>query len=226
MTEVRAITFDLDNTLWDVFPALEKAEENAYALLQQKYPRIVERHTVLSIRDLREHLFETMSDIRHDFTELRRRVYLQLLEESGYPVEGAEYLLKRFLHDRNQLTLYPDVLPALTKLYEKYPLISLSDGNSDLEEVGIRHFFTGCVYAADVGHLKPHPAGFLKACEIADAKPAEILHVGDHPDYDVDGARKVGMQTMWIQRNGELWTRDFEPDYRVTSLDQAVDLFC
>ena len=226
MTEIRAITLDLDNTLWDVFPAIERAEINAYELLRQSYPRVVEENSFQDIRDLREHLFETMPEIRHDFTELRRRVYVHLLSNTGYGVDGAENLLNQFLHDRNQLTLYPDSLPALKRLRDRYPLVSLSDGNSDLVKVGIRDYFIGCVYAADVGFLKPHPAGFLKACEIAETQPGETLHIGDHPEYDVEGARNVGMQTMWVRRNDEKWEKNFEPDYSISSMTEAVEILC
>lgn len=224
MTEIRAITLDLDNTLWDVFPVIERAEKNAYDLLSESYPRVTEHKSFEDIRELREHLFETMPEIRHDFTELRRRVYVHLLKETGYGVDGAEYLLKQFLHDRNQLTLYPDSLPSLKRLRDRYPLISLSDGNSDLDKVGIREYFIGCVFASDVGFLKPHPAGFLKACEMAKTRPEETMHIGDHPEYDVEGARNVGMRTMWIRRNGEKWEKEFEPDFIVSTMTEAAEI--
>lgn len=226
VAEIRAITLDLDNTLWDVFPAIERAEVNAFELLRQSYPRVTEQNSFQDIRNLREQLFEAMPEVRHDFTELRRQVYVHLLRKSGYGVDGAEYLLNQFLHDRNQLTLYPDSLPALKRLRDRYPLVSLSDGNSDLVKVGIRDFFIGCVYAADVGFLKPHPAGFLRACEIAETRPEETLHIGDHPEADVEGARNVGMRTMWVRRNNEKWEKEIEPDYSISSMTEAVEILC
>ncbi len=227
VAEIQAITLDLDNTLWNVFPAIHRAEANSYELLRQQYPRITERYSLQGIRDLREHLMQTRPDVRHDFTELRRLVYVQMLEESGYGTDHAEELLLRFLRDRNQVELYPDVIPALRRLAEKFPLVSLSDGNSDLEYIGIRDFFTGCVFAADVGYLKPHPAGFEKACGITNTLPEQTLHIGDHPDFDVDGARKAGYQTMWIRRFNEKWEKDdFQPDYSITTMTDAVKILC
>ncbi len=226
MPEIRAITLDLDNTLWNIFPTIERAEANSYSLLKQIYPRVAERYSIEDVRDLREELFESLPHIRHDFTELRRQVYIHMLQACGYSLDGVDDLIERFLHDRNQLTLYPDSLPALNSLYDKYPLVSLSDGNSDLEKVGIRDFFVGCVYAADVGFLKPHYAGFLRACEIANSKPEETLHIGDHPESDIDGAKNAGLRTMWMRRNGEKWEKDYEPDFIVTSMAEVVEILC
>ncbi len=226
MAEIRAITLDLDNTLWNLLPTIERAEANSYSLLEQDYPKVTERYSIEKMQDLREDLFESMPHIRHDFTELRRQVYIHMLRASGYSLHGVDDLIERFLHDRNQLTLYPDSLPALNSLYDKYPLVSLSDGNSDLERVGIREFFVGCVYAADVGFLKPHRAGFLRACEIANSQPGETLHIGDHPESDIDGAKNAGLRTMWMRRNGEKWEKDYKPDFIVTSMADVVDILC
>lgn len=223
---IGAITLDLDNTLWDVFPTLSKAEENHRSYLSQHYPRVTERYSVEDVPKVRERIFNSRPDIQHDMTELRRQVYRELLTQCEYDPLDADVLLELFLVDRNKVELFPDVLPALSALSERYPLVSLTDGNSDLEVIGIRDFFVDCVHAADVGHYKPHPAGFIKACEIAGFEPHEVIHVGDHPIADIDGARRAGLQTMWMQRNGEKWEQDFEPDYRISSLIEAVEILC
>lgn len=224
--DIRAITLDLDNTLWNVFPTLLKAEENIRIHLNQHYPRVTERYSVEDISKVRERIFNSRPDIQHDMTEMRRQVYMELLNQCDYDPTEADVLLKLFLVDRNNVELFPDVLPSLGTLSERYPLVSLSDGNSDLSVIGIRDYFIDCVYAADVGFFKPHPAGFLKACEIAGCEPREVVHVGDHPIADIDGARRAGLQTMWMQRNGEQWEQGFEPDYRIATLVEAVDILC
>ena len=74
--------------------------------------------------------------------------------------------------------------------------------------------------------MKPHQAGFLKVCEIAGTDPSETLHIGDHPDSDVNGARLAGFQSMWIRRNGEHWEHPFLPDYSIVSMTEAVEKLC
>ena len=132
--------------------------------------------------------------------------------------------MEKFSIDRNTVDLYPDVIPALKALSDTFPIIALTDGNSDLSAVGIRHLFDGCVYAADIGHVKPHQAGFLKACEMAGTDPAAVIHIGDSPECDIKGAMNAGLKTMWIRRKAETWDFPYSPDYTIESLYEAVDI--
>jgi len=226
MPPVRAITMDLDNTLWNIDEVLHRAESNSYRLLSKEFPRITQRFELSDILDLRQRIFDEHENIRHDLTAIRIQVFAQLLRSADYEEDHAEYLMERFSVDRNRVILYPDVIPGLESLSELYPLVALSDGNSDLSVIGIRHYFRDCVYAAAVGRMKPHSAGFIKACEAAGASPAETIHIGDHPEYDIEGAQRAGMQTMWIRRNGEKWTLPFKPGYTVQTLHEAVEILC
>ena len=229
MAAIRAITLDLDNTLWDVIPVIERAERNTQRYMDQNFPKIAKRYTFDDVRRLREQIYRACPEIRHDLTELRRQVFLHLLDECGYDSCHASELLGRFLADRNRVELFPDVLPALKQLSATVPLVSLSDGNACLDTIGIQQYFVGSVTAADVGAMKPDPRGFHQACSIAGEPPFDILHVGDHPLYDMYGARNAGMQTMWMARTDEAeksWDQDFEPDYRAKSLTDLVNLVC
>ncbi len=224
--KIRAITLDLDNTLWDVFPVIRNAEHNSYQYLRKHYPRVTDRFSIDDIQAYREKIYIDRRNLRHDLTAVRKQLYIDLLNECDYDPADADLLINRFLIDRNKIKLYPDTLPALKTISKAYSLISLSDGNSDLAVIGISQYFVGTVYASDVGYAKPHPAGFQKACEIAGCDPDEIVHVGDHPVADIDGARRAGFQTMWMRRNGELWNEEFQPDFTITSLAEAVTILC
>ncbi len=217
---------DLDNTLWDVFPALERAEANSYQLLELRYPRITQMFSKEAVLALRSQIYEARPDIRSNITLVRTLVFAELLRAAGYRESDADYLMQKFSVDRNRVEFYPDAMPALQVLAANYPIVALSDGNADLRQIGIDDLFTASVFAADVGHMKPHPDGFIKACELAGASPAATLHIGDHPEYDIAGARNAGLQTMWIRRNGELWDLPFEPDYKIKSLAEAAAILC
>ncbi len=224
MADIEAIVFDLDNTLWDVFPTIERAELNNYRFIRERYPKVTRRYSIDDIRQIREEIYWSRTDIQHDLTEVRRQTLIQIFQECCYPSSSVEEVLNRFLVDRNRVELYSDVVPALTALSSIYPLVSFSDGNSDLDQIGIGQFFVGAVYSACVGRSKPHSVGFLKACELANSVPSRTLHIGDHPHKDIFGAKSVGMKTMLIERNGETWDNDYEPDYRVNTLAETVDL--
>ena len=178
LPEVRAITLDLDNTLWDMIEVLHRAEANSYELLKREFPRIPQKYELEDILAVRQSLFDELPHIRHDLTQLRIEVFAELLRSVNYEESHAQYLMEKFSIDRNRVDLFPDVIPALEHLCAAYPLIALSDGNSDLAVIGIRRYFTDCVFAAQVGHMKPHPAGFLKACEAAGTNPSETIHIG------------------------------------------------
>ena len=175
---------------------------------------------------LRTDIYSAHPDLRYNITSIRILVFEQMLKSTGYPESDAQHLMKEFSVDRNRVELYPDTVPALESLIEKYPVIALSDGNADLTAIGIRNLFTDCVFAADVGHMKPNQAGFLRSCELAGTEPANTLHIGDHPEYDIGGARDAGLQSMWIRRNNESWVHSFQPDYTIETLHEAVELLC
>ena len=224
---VQAITLDLDNTLWDIFPVVEKAEIEIYRYIEKHFPRVAEHCSSEDLRDLRNEIFRNRTDIQHDLTEVRRVAYARVLEQAGYADNGkSQELTEYFVKFRNQVELYPDVQGALEQLAAKFPIVALTDGNADLEAIGIDQYFLENISAAKVGVMKPAPKGFLMACELTGSKPGNTLHIGDHPNYDVFGAKNAGLQAMWMRRNNEIWTEEFEPDYCVDSLEQAVEILC
>lgn len=224
---VQAITLDLDNTLWDIFPVVEKAEAETYRHIENSFPRVAELCTLEYLRNLRDEIYFTRTDIQHDLTEVRRVAYAQVLDQAGYTDNGrSQELAEFFVWHRNQVELYPDVPDALEQLSAKFPIVALTDGNADLEVIGINKYFLENLSAAKVGARKPDSKGFLMACKLTRTKPEHTLHIGDHPNYDVFGAQSAGLQAMWVRRNNEVWDEQFRPDYCVESLEQAVEILC
>jgi putative hydrolase of the HAD superfamily len=81
------------------------------------------------------------------------------------------------------------------------------------------------VAAAEAGFAKPARPIFDKAIARSGYAPAEILHVGDHPETDIQGARNAGLRTAWINRNGDAWPDDLSaPDAVVTTIPELWDL--
>ena len=91
---------------------------------------------------------------------------------------------------------------ALQRLAARYPLLSLSNGNADLQRVGLADLFSGSISAREVGCAKPDPRIFEAACRLLNLEPAQVLHVGDDFELDVRGARAAGMATAWVRRAG------------------------
>ena len=222
---IRAICFDLDNTLWDVWPPIMRAERATYEFLRERYPKVVANLTMEAMRAARERVAIDHPHMSHDFSFLRKQALRNHASEHGYPASLAEEAFEVFLQHRNQIELYAEVLPVLHTLHAKYRLFSASNGNADLKRIGLAHLFERSVAAREVGALKPHASVFLKVIESTGLEPHEVLFVGDDPELDVDGARRVGMHGVWINRTEAVWpSRLAPPPYAVRSLHELAGL--
>jgi putative hydrolase of the HAD superfamily len=150
----------------------------------------------------------------------------RLAVAAGLPASLGEQALAVFMEQRNAVELFADVLPALGVLRRRYALATLSNGNADLQRIGIAMHFAVTLNAITVGAAKPDPRSFAAVAEALDLPPPSIAYVGDDPRVDIDGARAAGMQTVWINRTGRPWPDDHEPPrHEVRSLAELVELF-
>jgi putative hydrolase of the HAD superfamily len=126
--------------------------------------------------------------------------------------------------------VFPDVLPALDAIKERGLTIgAVSNWVWQLPELLhslelVRHF-DFIAASARVGFEKPHPEIFRYALEQAGAKPGEAIHVGDHLDADVAGARAAGIAAVLIDRRGRFKPEDVPDDVPViTNLAELIPL--
>jgi putative hydrolase of the HAD superfamily len=205
MLNIRAVAFDLDNTLWDVEPVIDRAERLMLEWLREHCPRIPERHSLEGMRAARDRLAREEPHNAHDFTYLRMTILQRHALECGYEAQIAERAFDVFFTARNDVKLFEDVQPALTKLRDRYRLATLSNGNADLERIGLAPFFAVCLNARQIGVGKPHPRCFERLAGELQVKPQEILYVGDDPLKDVAAARAAGLFTAWMNRWSTPW---------------------
>jgi 2-haloalkanoic acid dehalogenase type II len=225
MKGIRAICFDLDNTLWDVWPVIRRAEQVMYDFLALRYPKAVATTSIEAMRDSRARVALDYPHMAHDFSFLRKQALREQASAHGYSQDMVEEAFDVFLGARNQVELYAEVMPALELLYRRYRLFTASNGNADLGRIGIRHFFERTIAAREVGALKPEAVVFHKVIEGTDLTPAEVLFVGDDPELDVEGARLVGMRPVWVNREGVEWPPGLAPPaYSIKSLNELVEL--
>jgi putative hydrolase of the HAD superfamily len=223
MLPIRAICFDLDDTLWDVWPVIMRAERQMYDFLAARYPRTVANLTLDALRAARAEVAREFPQFAHDFTMLRKQSLRKLAQEHAYPDSLVDEAFDVFIRARNEVTLYDDVLPALETLRKRFRLFTASNGNADLAHIGIAQFFERSVAAREVGALKPDPRIFFKAIEGSGIEVGEVAYVGDDPIMDVVGARGAGMLPIWINRAGVDWPSDLEPAaHSITSLAELV----
>ena len=224
MREVQAIIFDLDDTLWEVGPVIVRAEHAMLEFLAGRYPRVLELHTLDSMRDLRARMAIEHPAMRHDFTWLRLESLRRHAREAGYPESMAQEAFAVFYRVRNEVTLYDDAVPALERLHARFRLFAISNGNADLAAIGLARFFEHALAARDAGMLKPDPRIFGLLLQRAGLGPERVVHVGDDVIADVEGARRAGVTPVWLNRAGEQWPTAAPPPLTVCSLAELPDL--
>lgn len=225
MHGIRTITLDLDDTLWAIHPVIKRAEQRLYAWMDEHYPRITEQFAPEDFGAVRAEVVAEFRDHLHDLTFLRRTILARIGEAAGYDATYVDDAFTVFDEARNDVTLFPEARPALVALRERFVLIAVTNGNANLEKIGIRDLFDGVVSAAMAGAAKPERPIFDMAVEAGGASAGQTLHVGDHPLHDVHGARNAGLRAVWVNRNGDQWPEDYaQPNAEVQNVGELSGL--
>jgi FMN hydrolase / 5-amino-6-(5-phospho-D-ribitylamino)uracil phosphatase len=219
--QIRAITLDLDDTLWEIAPVIRRAEAELWLWMQENRPAVCERFTAEAVVELRDQVIQEYWERTHDFRFLRRMALTRMLETCGYSDDCIDEAFEVFDRFRNRVELFPDVLPSLQRLSERFTLVAVTNGNANLQTIGIRHLFSDVVSAVEVGAAKPARRIFDEAVRRAGASAMETLHVGDHPECDIAGAQAAGLCTAWMNRTGGTWPAHLPaPDAVITNVSE------
>lgn len=226
LEQITLLTIDLDDTLWPCMPTIERAENTSYEWLKQHLPEITQHLTMQGLRDKRKQLMLRQPELMNDLSEARRAHFRELADEFGYGYEWIDEGFKVFHDARQQVDLYDDVLPTLSQLKQSgYKLVALTNGNADINKTGLTDSFDLQISAADVSAAKPHPAMFIEAMKKMQVRPQQVLHIGDHPEHDIQGARNAGIRSVWVNRTAASWSETaFSADFEVDDLYGLVKL--
>jgi putative hydrolase of the HAD superfamily len=215
------VLFDVDDTLLDDAGASRRAVDALHARLDPSLPQ----------REFRARWFE--SSHRHftrylagqvDFEEQRRARVRDALGADLSDADADEIFdTYRKVYEQSWL-LFPDVLPCLDALGGAHRLGVVSNGNAaqqrlKLSRLGILDRFSCVVLSEDCGWAKPDPRIFARACELGDATPPNVIHVGDRRDIDAFGAVRAGLRAVWLDRRNSELDGQSSPDVtRITTL--------
>ena len=225
MKDIRTITLDLDDTLWEIQPVIRRAELRLYEWLGERYPRITEMFTIEEMRILREEVFKKHPDKLHDLTFLRHTILVEAATAAGYTEFLVDEAFAVFDDVRNDVEMFPETRPTLVALAERFTLIAVTNGNANLEKIGIDDLFHHHINAAMAGAAKPARPIFDAAVQAGGASAGETLHVGDHPLYDVHGAKEAGLRAVWVNRGGDEWPDEYqEPDATVSHVGEILEI--
>lgn len=224
-SRIKAISLDLDDTLWPIWPTIERAELALHNWLGDNAPMTAALFSSPSaLRQIRDYMAANKPELKHDLSAVRRESIRLALYRAGENPLLADKAFEVFYAERQRVDLFEDARPALEFLSQRFPLVSVSNGNADLERVGIAHYFRAAISAREFGVGKPDPRIFHAAAGAVDVQPEDMLHVGDDATLDTLGALNAGMQAAWVNRADHLWPHELEPHVTLTNLTELCDL--
>ena len=211
---VRAITLDLDDTIWPIAPAIVGAEAALEAWMAENAPRAARMWPPSERQRLRELANSERPRLAHDMTAQRQWMIERMLVLADEDVELADSAYDAYFAARCDVEHYPDSVAALERLAARVPLAAVSNGNACLDTIGLMHLFRFQLGAREHGAAKPDASIFHAACERLGLPRDQVLHVGDDPYMDVIGARRAGLRACWINRPDERGRSQPWPDAR------------
>ncbi|THU02602.1 HAD family hydrolase [Lampropedia puyangensis] len=227
VSQIQAISLDLDDTLWPVWPTIRKAEAALLAWMQQFAPATAIYWQQEGVaQTIREQVKAEFVAQAHDFSFLRKQMIARALSLAGDDESLAEQGFATFFAVRQQVDLFPEVEQALVALSRRFPLVALSNGNANVLDMPIGQYFAASVPAREAGVLKPDGRIFEMAARRVGVQPSQVLHVGDDPVLDVVGALQAGMQASWLNRERQDWRHPHIVPHQIADLDSLRQLVC
>jgi 2-haloacid dehalogenase len=156
------------------------------------------------VRQLLEQYQDTLMMLGHSgYLETARRALVYTLGLNG--VEASAEEVRTFMLAWQELSPFPDVLPALERLRGRYRLVVLSNGELEyldyLARERVQWEFDAVISVSIVGAFKPHPAVYRRAAGMLELEPGECMMVSSN-SFDVVGARSCGMRGAFVNRDG------------------------
>src|SRR5450830_369721 len=219
-TNIQAVLFDLDDTLWAIEPVLQLAETQLYDWLGQHAPGVVRHETIISLRARRQLLARSEPKYLINLWALRHAALTAVLAEHGEDPALADAAMDIFTTGRNAVTPFDDVVPALRRLKLRLKLGTVSNGVADLGRIGLLLHFEISIAAHQFGTAKPDPAIFHAACKALAVTPQQTGYVGDDLRLDVLGAQQAGLRAVWMNRFERSLPDHVRPDAVCTNLGE------
>ncbi|MEZ8143624.1 2-haloalkanoic acid dehalogenase [Enterovibrio norvegicus FF-454] len=228
---VSALTFDLDDTLYDNRVVIVRAEQQLLDWLASHCPPM-EAFSWALWQDIRQQVMEQDPRLVGFVTEIRRAQIKFAATRCGLSDFAAQQLandaVEFFLFERSNFSVPDEAIETLAALAANYPLLAITNGNVDCDRLGLTPYFMHVLQAGPDGKAKPDLAMFTKAKHLLDVDPENILHVGDHLKADVRGAKLAGFKACWINETKQPLTKQRHatllPDVEISHLSQLLTL--
>ncbi len=225
MPKIKAVFFDVDDTLYDSTLQAESARKNAIKAMIEAGLNLSEEEAMKSLKRI---VKKFGSNYSGHFNEL--------LKESGH--DNNPHIIAAGLvayHNTKLTYLVPfrDTVPTLLSLRDRnYKLGAITNGLAvkqweKLIRLGVQHVFDVVIISEETGLEKPDSEIFRLALKKMGCKPREAAMLGDRIDRDIAGANKAGMLTIQLlkgRRKNLPKKPEEEPDYIVSDLRDILDI--
>jgi putative hydrolase of the HAD superfamily len=222
---IKAILFDLDNTLIDFMGLKKKACRESVKAMKRAGLKMSEKKAY-------KILFDLYGIYGIEYSRIFQKFILNTMGRKDARILSAGIVAYRSAQSKD-MKPYKNVKSVLKKLRKEYKLGIVSDAPSlkawiRLHELGIADYFDVVVAHESGKELKPAKFPFKKALSKLNTKPEEILFIGDQPHRDIKGARALGMKTALaeygIQEIHKKFLRKNKPDYYLKDIKDILDV--
>ena len=219
---IKAVIFDLDNTLLDFMNMKSQAVISGINGMIEAGFQIDKNYAYKSIFKIYESKGWEYQEVFDDF----------ILSEIGkldYKILASGIVAYRKAKEAS-LILYPNVnstLITLSKLGLKLGVVSDAPSREAwmrICSVNLHHIFDAVVTFHDTGMHKPSPEPFRKISSLLEVRPEESMMIGDWPERDVIGAKKLGMKTAFAKYGDVFSTKVSGADYDIMNINEVIDI--
>lgn len=219
---IKAVIFDLDNTLLDFMSMKNFSIKSGIKAMIESGLNIdpdIAYEKIILIYDKKGFEYQNVFD---DFIE-------DELDKKDYKILASSISAYRKAREAS-LALYPNVNSTLIKLIKMGLLVGVVSDAPSREawmricQLNLHHVFDSVVTFDDTGFHKPSPKPFEKICNNLQIKPSEAIMLGDWPDRDIVGAKKVGMVTAFAKYGDTFNTKISNADYDINDISELIDI--
>ena len=190
---IRIISLDMDGTLMK--------SRFVDKVWMEGVPALYAERTGLDFPAAKEHVIGEYARVGSDRMEWYDLLYW--IEKFGLKT-GKDELLRMY---EDEIEAYPEVPEVLELLSDKYDLVVTSNAARefiDIELEGLTEYFREIFSAtSDFREVKKSPLVYGAICAQMDARPFEVLHIGDHYHYDYESPLQAGLDALFLDRKGE-----------------------
>jgi len=219
---IKAIIFDLDNTLVD-FMLLKRAAVDA------AINAMIDAGLNVTFEKAKERINSIYDAEGIEYQQVFDHMLKEILGKVDYKIMSAGIVSYRKAREA-ALKPYPLVLPTLIELMKMgLKLAVVSDAPSKeawlrLSYINFQHFFDVVITYDETRERKPSPVPFNMALKELDLKADECLMIGDWAERDMVGAKSVGMKTVFARYGDTFNTVNPESDYDINSISELVEI--